>query len=180
MATVKIVKDRLNKRKEAPSVSWKRLLVYGPKGKLALLWLTALGFGTIPLAPGTWGTLAGWVTYTFLPLPTTAALVVGMGATLLTIPASSWASVTAGESDPCWIVADEMWAFYLLLVLLRPQTAAEAVAAFLLFRTLDIVKPFPIRWAERALPLGKGIVVDDLIAAAYSLLFAELIRTYLL
>ena len=72
-----------------------------------------------------------------------------------------------GRKDPGVIVIDEV-AGMMVAVLLLPHTPGVLLSAFLLFRLLDIWKPFPAREAQ-ALRGGVGVVVDDLIAGVYAL-----------
>jgi phosphatidylglycerophosphatase A len=60
---------------------------------------------------------------------------------------------------------------------LVPATWDAQLAAFVLFRAFDIVKPPPIRYFDRRIKNGFGVMFDDLIAAAYALLaMAILVR----
>lgn len=124
---------------------------------------TGLGTGLFPVAPATVAALAAILIYGFSPLPEDSIglfLLVGLGFVF-----GVWATGTLlseGDQDPSRAVWDEfigMWATCLLL----PKTLPWLVAAFLVFRFLDIVKPWPIRRFER-LPGGWGIMADDLAA----------------
>ena len=140
----------------------------------------SLGFGSglAPRAPGTFGTLLGWLLF---PLLAAAAPGSWFFALLVALFAGGVlaAEVTGralGESDHGAIVWDEMVAIWLVLAFTPPTLAWQAVAVAL-FRLFDISKPPPIRWADRALKGGFGVMVDDLLAAAYSLLaLAVLVR----
>ena len=68
-----------------------------------------------------------------------------------------------GRKDPGCIVIDEI-AGMLVTMAGLPFTFFTAVAGFVLFRILDILKPFPIRTLERKIPGGTGIVIDDVVA----------------
>ncbi len=128
---------------------------------------SGLGSGYSPFAPGTAGSIVGVAL--FLPLAglgwpaqlgATAALSV-VGALAATRVAAS-----LGRKDPGLVVVDEVagqWVTFLAL----PFTPATAVIGFLLFRVMDIVKPWPARDLER-LPGGLGIVADDLAAGVYA------------
>ena len=72
-----------------------------------------------------------------------------------------------GVHDHPGIVWDEIAAMYLLLLVTAPEMTAWA-AAFLLFRLMDILKPWPIREVDHRLPGGAGIMLDDLLAALYA------------
>jgi phosphatidylglycerophosphatase A len=66
-------------------------------------------------------------------------------------------------------VWDETVAFLLVLFFTPPEPVWQALA-FLLFRAFDIVKPPPIRYFDRTVHGGFGVMFDDLLAAGYSLL----------
>lgn len=63
----------------------------------------------------------------------------------------------------------------MLSVLALPRTLGVLIVAFFCFRVLDIVKPFPARQAQ-SLAGGFGVMVDDLIAGAYTLLLVAASR----
>jgi len=90
-----------------------------------------------------------------------------------------WACARTGESlgvaDPGAIVWDEVVAFMLVLFF-TPAGYLWQGAAFLLFRFFDIVKPPPIRYFDRRLKSGFGVMFDDLLAAFYTLLVLALIK----
>ena len=71
--------------------------------------------------------------------------------------------------DPGAIVIDEVAAQWLVL-LPAPLDPLSYAAAFVLFRIFDIWKPWPVRWADRRLSGGLGIMLDDLLAAVYAVL----------
>jgi phosphatidylglycerophosphatase A len=75
---------------------------------------------------------------------------------------------TIGASDHGGMVWDETVAFLLVLFFV-PATLLWQAAAFLLFRLLDILKPAPIRYYERTFRNGFGVMLDDLVAAFYTL-----------
>jgi phosphatidylglycerophosphatase A len=135
----------------------------------------ALGFGAglAPAAPGTFGTLVA------IPI---AALLRASGSDLVylavgvLLAVGIWAASVTGRDlgvpDHGAIVCDEVVAF--LLVLFFVDGSAQIVFAFLLFRLFDIVKPPPIRQLDRALSSGFGVMVDDLVAAGYTLVVLAL------
>lgn len=145
---------------------------------LASPWhLIALGAGSgLPrAAPGTWGTLLAWLLFLRLDqslgpwswwLLVAAMLVIGSVAAQVT-------GQRLGVPDSGHIVIDEIVAFWIVLLLL-PGNAAQGgalfVAAFVLFRFFDIVKPPPIRALDARFKNGAGVMVDDLVAAFYTLL----------
>jgi phosphatidylglycerophosphatase A len=129
---------------------------------------TGLGLGLAPIAPGTFGSLPGvalaWGLAAVGGWPTLlagAVVVAGAG-----IWAAEGVARRLGRDDPGEVVVDEV-AGQMVTLLGLPPSPLVLVAAFLLFRLLDIVKPFPARSLE-ALPGGLGIMVDDLVAGAYA------------
>jgi len=74
-----------------------------------------------------------------------------------------------GRADDGAMVWDEIVAFWLVLWLAPPELGAQALA-FVIFRFFDIIKPPPIRYFDRKLKNGVGVMWDDILAAAYSLL----------
>lgn len=133
----------------------------------------ALGFGSglAPKAPGTFGTLAGWALFPFVSAP----LSDGMFSALLVacflfgILACERTGRALGVADHGSIVWDEIVAIWLVLWL-TPNTLAWQAAAFVTFRFFDIAKPPPIRWVDERTRGGFGVMLDDLLAAGYSLL----------
>ncbi len=133
----------------------------------------ALGFGSglSPTAPGTVGTLFAWASFAALH-----ALVGDIGMLILCaagLPVGVWAVGRTGRdlgvSDHGAIVWDEVIAFWLVLLLV-PATFASQLLAFLLFRAFDILKPPPIRQVDRLWKTSLGVMADDLLAAAYTVL----------
>jgi phosphatidylglycerophosphatase A len=81
-----------------------------------------------------------------------------------------------GSPDHGGMVWDETTAF-LLVLFFTPVYGYWQVAAFLLFRLFDIVKPPPIRYYERLVKGGWGVMIDDILAAFYTLLVLAIART---
>ncbi len=75
--------------------------------------------------------------------------------------------------DPAECTVDEVVGQWITLFLL-PKTILISVIAFFIWRIFDIIKPFPARRLER-LDGGLGIMLDDVIAGIYSLIFVQLI-----
>jgi phosphatidylglycerophosphatase A len=137
------------------------------RDRVALLIATAGGAGYAPLAPGTVGSAIALLVLWLVPLS-------GAGRVLflvVVVVAGTWAAQHAerlvGAKDPGAIVIDEV-AGMTVSVLVFPLTPSVLVAAFVLFRVFDIVKPFPARGSQR-LPGGVGVMVDDLVAGGYAL-----------
>lgn len=130
-----------------------------------------LGSGLIRPASGTWGTVLAWLIWLpaarWLGDPLLGLLIA------LALAYGCWACHRAGkelgEPDHVGMVWDEMAAFWLVLWLVPAGWLAQ-VCAFVLFRTFDIVKPPPIRYFDARMKNGIGVMWDDLLAAAYTLL----------
>ena len=141
------------------------------------------GSGLSRIAPGTLGTLWAWATFAVMQLYL-SELQIGW-----VIVASSlvgwWAcTVTAAHLrvlDPGAIVWDEVVAFWIILWLVTPADFWAQIAAFALFRFFDAVKPGPVAWADELFhgfgwKGGFGIMLDDLVAAACTLMVIALWR----
>jgi phosphatidylglycerophosphatase A len=89
------------------------------------------------------------------------------------IPAATLEARGCGKKDPSHVVIDEV-AGQLVTLIACPIRWQALLAAFILFRVFDILKPPPIRSLER-LPEGTGIVVDDLGAGVYALLVLQVL-----
>ena len=133
-------------------------------------WLaTCFKIGHLPFAPGTWGSLAAvigwflWLQYldplVFIVLIITI-FIIGVFATNIIIDHT-------GEKDPSRIVIDEVAGQWLGLLVL-PDGALYIAAAFISFRLLDIIKPWPIRQLEK-FPKGWGVMLDDMLAGILTL-----------
>ena len=144
----------------------------------------ALGFGAglAPKAPGTFGTLVAIPLYWALALvlPPLAIAFVAIPLFFLGIWACDVTGRDLGVQDHGAMVWDEIVAFLPLCALAsmfdpvdgasRPRNLALQLVAFGLFRFFDIWKPFPIRELERRVKGGLGVMIDDVVAAAYAYL----------
>lgn len=136
----------------------------------------ASGFysGYIPKAPGTFGTLSSIPIYFLLSaLAATVPYLVSVGMFAL------FSSYIAAQAERLWaerdcpkIVLDEWTGFFVTMIAIPPSFGTVA-AGFSLFRFFDILKPFPIGYAER-MPGGAGVVLDDIIAGSFSCLVLHL------
>ena len=132
--------------------------------------ILATGFGTGygPIAPGTWGSLPGLGLAFGLDRCAGRWAVLGGG--LFFAVAGVWAAGRAeallGEKDPGRVVVDEI-AGQMVTLLFLPTTMPMLVVAFLVFRVLDVFKPWPARRLED-LPGGSGIMADDLMVGLYA------------
>lgn len=131
----------------------------------ARLVATGLLIGHLPGPAGTWGSLAALPPAWFIMGAggSWALLAAGLAATALGLWTSQIHAAALAVDDPSSVVIDEIAGQWLTLVLV-PLDLRYYAAAFLLFRLLDITKPGPIGWADRTLPGGWGIMIDDVIA----------------
>lgn len=146
----------------------------GFSGKIVLTMGTWFGAGLLPLAPGTFGTIA------------TVPLVLALGhlgiiyrvmAIAIVTGVAIWASgrfqELSGRNDPPEVVIDEV-AGFLLAVLLLPLSWVTLSLGFAFFRLFDILKVYPMKRLER-LKGGVGIVIDDLVAGMYAYICVRII-----
>lgn len=123
-----------------------------------------LGAGLMPVAPGTFGTLAALPLYFFMqPLSAVwyAFLVVVLFGVGIALCAKTARDLQA--PDHPGIVWDEIVG-YLVTMFMAPAGWGWMLLGFVLFRLFDIWKPFPIRWFDRHVHGGLGIMLDDVAA----------------
>jgi phosphatidylglycerophosphatase A len=142
----------------------------------------AFGFGAglVRFGPGTAGTLAAWPVGWLLAgsVPPAAMLALVAILFLVGIWCCGVTGARLGVVDHGAMVWDEMVAFLLILAIL-PREPSWQAAGFIAFRLFDIAKPPPIRWLERRLRGGFGVMFDDLVAAGYALLVLALAKRLL-
>ncbi len=142
-------------------------------------WVATIGgVGYCPIAPGTAGSVAGVALglATVRACPASVILVwLGLGLALAVL-VSGMTERARGILDPSFVVIDECWAMWAILVCVPEATRAWGlgVLAFVSFRFFDVVKPPPLKRLAR-LPGGVGIVFDDVGAAAYTILVLWLV-----
>ena len=142
-------------------------------------YIATVGFlGYLPYAPGTFGTAAGFLFVILLrPDDISRLLPFCLFVFLVGLLTSQQAEKQLGK-DSSHIVIDELCG-YMISVLFVPKSIAYLIAAFILFRIFDIVKPPPIRRIEKVVPGGAGIMLDDVLAGLYANVCLQLWR-YLL
>jgi len=134
----------------------------------ALTCIATIGFlGYIPFASGTIGSLFALILFLVTDLPLYAHFSVIIIGALLGTHASSVAEKLLNEKDSKKIIIDEFIGFYVSVTYL-PKTLGFAIAAFLLFRFFDILKPLFISKLEKTLSNGLGIMADDILAGIYT------------
>ncbi len=125
---------------------------------------TLFGIGHLQKAPGTWGTIA---TLPVVYLLSLAGPLIYMPVVLLLLPLGIVASELYvskfDKPDAPEIVIDEAVGFLIAMAWL-PMTWQSLLIGFILFRTLDILKPFPISWVDQKIKGGVGVMADDVLA----------------
>ena len=139
----------------------RRLLLRDPGHLLAF----GFGSGLARQAPGTFGTLAAVPLYLLMrDLPLGMYLAVVAALFVLGIWLCGRTARALGVHDAPAIVWDEVVG-YLLVMAAAPHAVWAVILGFVLFRLFDIAKPWPIRWVDRRVTGGFGIMLDDVLAA---------------
>jgi phosphatidylglycerophosphatase A len=139
--------------------------------------LLALGFGSglAPVAPGTFGTLAAVPLYLLIAgFPLEIYLLIVLAGFLLGVYLCGFTTKVLGVHDHGGIVWDEIVGFWITMIAVAPEWY-WMVLGFLLFRLFDIVKPWPIRWVDKHLQGGFGIMFDDVLAGIFAALALHLV-----
>ena len=137
----------------------------------------ATGFfiGTVPFAPGTFGSLIGLpVCFLLSRLNLLQSVIYILVFILFAIGIASAAEKILKQKDPGQIVIDEIAGLMVTFAGL-PFNLKTALAGFIIFRVFDILKPFPIRILERRVGGGTGVVLDDVLAGVYGNLILRLV-----
>ncbi len=132
------------------------------------------GLGYAPLAPGTFGTLAGIPAFYYLSRFSWPLQFFTLTAILFL---SFWVCDVAGkyygEADDGRIVIDELIG-YLITTAFLPFSWSAAILGFIFFRIFDIVKPPPANWVDREMKNGLGVTLDDVMAGIYAALLLRI------
>lgn len=134
-----------------------------------------LGFGSglAPKAPGTFGTLAALPLYWLIQdLPLISYISVVVIAFIAGIWICEQSAKWLRANDPSAVVWDEIVG-YLVTMIAAPSGWQWMVLGFVLFRFFDILKPWPINLADKAIHGGLGIMVDDVVAGLFSLVVIQ-------
>jgi phosphatidylglycerophosphatase A len=128
--------------------------------------------GYVPVAPGTFGSLAALLIYL---IPGFENLYILITAILLSIvvgvPVATKFEKYYNKTDPRYCTIDEFAGMWITLIMV-PKEVIPVTAAFFIWRIMDIIKPYPARKLEE-LSGGWGVMMDDITAGAYSLLFVH-------
>ena len=135
--------------------------------RLGLFVATCGYLGYVPIAPGTFGSALGLGV--FFAVRETASVPVEVAAIVVLFAVGVWSGTVAehhfGGIDPGPVVIDEVVGMLITLAFI-PVTLTGAVVGFVVFRVLDVVKPWPSASFEK-LPGGLGVMADDGMAAIY-------------
>jgi phosphatidylglycerophosphatase A len=142
----------------------------------------AFGFGSgaAPVAPGTFGTAFAVLIYLVLPAMTWPVYVLflslsfGLGVWLCGKTASD-----IGVHDHGGIVWDEFVGYWITMFLAPPGWLWMLIG-FVLFRIFDIVKPWPIRWLDKNVSGGFGVMIDDVLAGLMAFVCLQLVSIFIL
>lgn len=147
-----------------------------------LLLATGFGSGLLPKAPGTYGTLIAIPIYVVLSSFDLATYwITFMSLFLIGILICKKATELLGVQDHPSIVWDEIVG-YLITMYSIPQNWTLVLAGFILFRVIDIYKPWPIRTIEKTVKGGLGIMLDDVVAGVSANIILQIglvLMTYL-
>jgi len=143
--------------------------------KSVSVFVASFGYvGFFPFAPGTAGSLAALALFAFIRWIGVPAIELGAIVAVFAIGvwAASGTEVALGRKDPGVVVIDEVLGMLITLALL-PVSIPGVILGFLLFRALDVIKPYPAAQLEH-LHGGLGIMADDAVAGLYSHLLLRL------
>lgn len=124
--------------------------------------------GFFPIAPGTAGSFAALALYAFIRWVNLPAFELAMIAVVFAVGiwSASGTERALGRKDPGAVVIDEVLGMLITLALL-PLSMTGIIAGFVIFRALDVIKPYPAAQLEH-LPGGLGIMADDAMAGFYA------------
>ena len=134
--------------------------------KVSHVLATCCGVGSIPFAPGTWGSLFAVLLICNIAFLQEWIIL----ATVLIVAFSWWVCVEVHKetkSDSSEIVIDEFAGMFVACMFIN-HDFISLVFAFLFFRFFDIVKPWPISWFDINIKNGLGILIDDLLAGLFA------------
>jgi phosphatidylglycerophosphatase A len=145
------------------------------KQKSVMFLATGCYIGNLPIAPGTFGSVLGLFLCYFL---SKIGLLLALFLTIAFILCAIWIAHEAEKvlqtKDPGCIVIDEIAGMILTLIGL-PFNMMTIILGFAMFRGLDIWKPYPIRFLEKNLSGGVGVVMDDVAAGILSNLILRIL-----
>lgn len=139
-----------------------------------------LGSGLSPKAPGTCGSfLAMFFCMALLMAPWYVTPLVAIVVFFIGVKACNEAEKAMGIHDHGGLVIDEFVGMFISIIAFPQGAWYLAILAFALFRFFDILKPFPVSYADRNIKSGLGVMVDDVLAGIYALLSGHIILYFL-
>lgn len=137
------------------------------------------GIGTLPWMPGTFGTIFGVVVYLLIvKISLIQYLLVTLFLVLVGIYLCGKVNRDFGTHDHPAAVWDEIASFPIVMIAIPPRWYF-IVTGFIVFRIFDIWKPWPIRWLDKHIHGGMGVMLDDVVAAFFSWIILYVIRLIL-
>ena len=140
--------------------------------RAVILFLASAGYvGYIPVASGTFGSLVAIPLFVGFDAMRAASIPLYLLTYVAAVAAACWIAGRADaylqEHDSHKIVIDEVVGYLAATLFLAP-TWRHALAAFFIFRALDVIKPFPAGYIDEHVPGGVGVVLDDVVSGFYS------------
>jgi phosphatidylglycerophosphatase A len=161
---------------KVPADEYKRRMNFWDRAALFLA--TGFAVGNIPFAPGTLGTLLGIPVCLGLAELGSSGSILGMAVfVFVAIWIAGRAEQAIGKRDAPAIVIDEVAGMVVTLAGL-PLTPLSLGAGFVVFRALDLLKPYPARHIDRNMRGGWGVVLDDVVAGLYGNICLRLISLF--
>ena len=150
------------------------------RDKVFVFFATGLGIGFLPFFPGTLGSvLALPLCYLLVPIQPFIAGGIIVIIVLLSMWIAGKAERVLRQKDPGKIVIDEI-AGVMVTFIGVPFDLLNVVVGFLIFRIMDILKPYPARLLEKKLPGGVGVVMDDVVAGLYSNFLLRILMVFII
>ena len=145
---------------------------------LVIFLASAAYVGYIPVASGTFGSLVAIPMFWGFDALRAASVPLYLLTYVAAVAAACWiaglAEIYFQEHDSHKIVIDEVVG-YLAATMFLPPTWTHTVVAFLIFRALDVIKPYPAGYIDEHFPGGYGVVLDDVVSGFYSNLLVQLL-----
>ena len=139
---------------------------------------TGCGSGLLKPAPGTWGTLVAvfpyyWLSKLSLPIYGLVLIAAFCYGCFICQKFTDQLGVTDHSS----IVWDEIVGFWITMIAI-PCSMVSVIVGFLIFRCLDIIKLWPIRWIDRSCKSGLGVMLDDVVAGIFANIILQFLRIW--
>jgi len=143
---------------------------------------TGFGIGLAPIAPGTFGSILGIIIFLFIShlyLSNFWMIIILLAIFVISQISISLTLKKIDKEDPQEVVIDEVLGMMITLMV-TPPDPKWLIAAFLIFRIADIIKPWPASYFDTNYKNALGIILDDVFAAIYSIIFIMVLKYLLL